>query len=138
MNAQKTQLTYKKCPSEPRKIPKIDTTLVLFYVDTRIFLKAIRGNGYRFVHKGGMFPTENHQACCEKLQFVRSLYPNLPQMGQYLYNCMLMPFHDSMSSFMNSDEFSIYQNFKTIYLNVSDQAMVAKVFAIHSHFLHGT
>ena len=31
---------------------------MLFYVDTRIFLKAIRGNGYRFVHKGGVFPTE--------------------------------------------------------------------------------
>ena len=40
------------------KNPKIDTTLLLFYVDTRNFLKAIRGNGYRFVPKGGMFPIE--------------------------------------------------------------------------------
>jgi hypothetical protein len=40
------------------KIPKIDTTLLLFYVDTRIFLKAIRDNGYHFVLKGGTFPTE--------------------------------------------------------------------------------
>ena len=47
-----------KCPNEPRKIPKIDRTLLLFYVDTRNFLKAIRGNGYRFVPKGGTFPTE--------------------------------------------------------------------------------
>ena len=29
-------------------------------------LKAIRGNGYRFVPKGGTFPTENNHACCEK------------------------------------------------------------------------
>ena len=29
-------------------------------------LKAIRGNGYRFIPKGGTFPTENHHACCEK------------------------------------------------------------------------
>ena len=29
-------------------------------------LKAIRGNGYRFVPKGRTFPTENHHACCEK------------------------------------------------------------------------
>ena len=64
-------------------------------------LKAIRGNGYHFVPKGGTFPTENHHACCEKLWFVRSLYPNLPQMGQNLYHCMLMPLHDSMPSFMN-------------------------------------
>ena len=40
------------------KNPKIDTTLLLFYVDTSNFLKAIRGNGYRFVPKGGMFPIE--------------------------------------------------------------------------------
>ena len=43
-------------------------------------LKAIRGNGYRFVPKGGTFPTENHHALCEKFRFVRSLYLNLPQM----------------------------------------------------------
>ena len=64
-------------------------------------LKAIRGNGYRFVPKGGTFPTENHHACCEKLRFVRSIYPTLPQMGQNLYHDMLMPLHDSMPSFMN-------------------------------------
>ena len=64
-------------------------------------LIAIRGNGYRFLPKGGTFPTENHHACCEKLRFVRSIYPNLPQMGQNLYHGMLMPFHDSMPSFMN-------------------------------------
>ena len=65
-------------------------------------LKAIRGNWYRFVPKGGMFPTENHHACCEMLRFVRSIYPNLPQMGQNLYHDMLMPLRDSMPSFINS------------------------------------
>ena len=45
---------YKRTP----KIRKIDTTLLLFYLDTRNFLKAIRGNGYRFIPKGGTFPTE--------------------------------------------------------------------------------
>ena len=83
------------------KITKIDTTLMLFYVDTRKFLEAIRGNEYRFVPKGGTFPTENHHACCEKLRFGRSIYPNLPQMGQNLYHGMLMPLHDSAPSFMN-------------------------------------
>ena len=63
--------------------------------------KAIRGNGYHFVQKGGTFPTENHHACCEKLWFLRSIYPNLPQMGLNLYHGMLMPLHDSMPSFMN-------------------------------------
>ena len=101
INALKTQLMHKKCPNEPRKIKKIHTTLMLFYVDTRKNLKAIRGNGYHFVPKGGTFPTENHHACYEKLRFVRSIYPNLHQMGQNLYHGMLMPLHDSMPSFMS-------------------------------------
>ena len=46
-------------------------------------------------------PYRNHHACCEKLWFVRSLYPNLPQMGQKFYHGMLKPLHDSMPSFMN-------------------------------------
>ena len=40
------------------KITKNNITLLLFYVDMRIFFKAIRGNGYRFIPKGGAFPTE--------------------------------------------------------------------------------
>ena len=40
------------------KIPILNTTLMLFYVDTRKIQKVIRGNGYRFVPKGGTFPTE--------------------------------------------------------------------------------
>ena len=40
------------------KFPKINSTPLLFYVDTRNILKAIRGNEYRFVPEGGTFPTE--------------------------------------------------------------------------------
>ena len=32
---------------------------------------------------------------------VRSIYPNLPQMGQKLYHGMSVLLHDSMPSFMN-------------------------------------
>ena len=42
----------------PEKNPKLNTTLLLFYVDTRKIFKAIRGNRYRFVPKGGSFPTK--------------------------------------------------------------------------------
>ena len=44
-----------------KRTPKITnnhTKLLLFHVDTRKKLKAIRGNGYRFVPKGGTFPTK--------------------------------------------------------------------------------
>ena len=46
-------------------------------------------------------PYLNHHACCEKLWFLRSIYPNLPQMGQKFYQGMLIPLHDSMPNFMN-------------------------------------
>ena len=120
------------------KITKIHTTLLLFYVDTIKKLKAIRGNGYHFVHKGGTFPTENHHACCEKLWFVTSIYPNLPQMGQNLYHDMLMPLHDSMPSFMNFRQVLDLLEFKTRHLNVLLAINGARVFEIHYHFLHGT
>ena len=45
-------------PNKPGSIPNFNTTLLLFYVDTRKILKAIRGNGYRVVPKGGTFPIE--------------------------------------------------------------------------------
>ena len=84
-----------------KQTPQNHTTLLLFYVDTRKKIKAIRGNGYHFVPKGWAFPTKNHHACCEKLRFVRHLYRNLPQMGQKKFHDMLMPLHDGVPSFMN-------------------------------------
>ena len=100
------------------KNQKNNTTLLLFYVETRNFLKAIRGNGYCFIPKGGIFPTKNHHACCEKLRFVRSIYPNLPQMGQNLYHGMLIPLHDSMPSFMNFRRVLALLEFKNQAFNV--------------------
>ena len=77
------------------KITNGNTTLMLFYVDTRKKLKAIRGNGYSFVHKGGTFPIENHHACCEKL------IPKPALNGTIFYHGMLMQLHDTMPSFRN-------------------------------------
>ena len=58
INALKTQLMCKNVQTNPEKSQKIDTALLLFYVDTRKNLKAIRGNGYCFTPKVGAFPTE--------------------------------------------------------------------------------
>ena len=76
-------------------------------------LKARRGNGYRFVPKGGTFPNKNCRACCEKLRFVRRIYPNLPQMRQNFYHGMLMLLHDSMPSFLNFRRVLDLLEFKT-------------------------
>ena len=121
-----------------RKITTIHTTLLLFYVDTRKKFKAIRGNGYRFLPKGGTFPTENHHACCEKLRFARSIYPNLPQMGQKFYHNMLMPLHDSMPNFMNFRKVLDLIEFKKQVSQRLPKSHGTTVFEIHPHFLHGT
>ena len=92
---------HKNVQTNPEKSKRFTKHSCCSMLTREHFLKAIRGNGYRLVHKGGTFPTENHHACCEKLRFVRSIYPNLPQMGQNFYHSMLMPLHDSMPSFMN-------------------------------------
>ena len=57
-------------------------------------------------------PYRNHQACCEKLWFVRSISPNLSKMGQNFYHGMLMPLHDSIQSFMNFRRVSGLLQFK--------------------------
>ena len=101
INALKTQLMHKNVQTNLEKSQKFTQHFCCSMLTREKKLKAIRGDGIRFVPKGGTFPTENHHACCEKLRFVRSRYPNLPQMGQNLYHGMLMPIHDSMSSFMN-------------------------------------
>ena len=92
---------HKNVQTNPKKSQKFTQHSCCSMLTREKNLKAIRGNGYRFILEGGTFPTENHHACCEKLRFVRSIYPNLPQMGQNLYHSMLMPLHDSMPSFMN-------------------------------------
>ena len=79
-------------------------------------------------------PYRNHNACCEKPWFVRSLFPNLPQMGQNFYHGMLMPLHDIMPSFMNFRQVLDLLEFKnhvSQYVRPSDGG---RVFEIHSHF----
>ena len=93
---------HKNVQTNPEKSQKITQQSCYSMLTREKNSKAIRGNGYRFLPKGGTFSTKkNLHACCEKIRFVRSIYPNLPQMGQEIYHGMLMPLHDCMPSFMN-------------------------------------
>ena len=83
-------------------------------------------------------PYPNHHACCEKLWFVRSIYPNLPQMGQKNYHGMLMPLHDSMPSFMNFRRVLDLLEFKSHVSQGLRPSDGGRVFEIHSHYLDGT
>ena len=80
--------------------------------------------------------TENHQACCEKL-VVRSLYPNLPQMGQKIYHNMLMPLHDSLPSFMKFRWVLDSLEFKNQVSQCLRPSYGGRVFDIRSNSWHG-
>ena len=129
---------HKNVQTNPEKSQKFTQHSCCSMLTQEKNLKAIRGNGYRFVPEGGKFPTENHHAFCEKLRLVRSIYPNLPQMGQNLYHGMLMPLHDSMPSFMNFRIVLDLLEFKNQASQCSRPSDGGSMFDIHSHFLHGT
>ena len=136
INALKTHLMHKNVQTNPEKSQKFTQHSCCSMLTRE--KKAIRGNGYRFVPKGWTFPTENHHACCEKFRFVRSLYPNLRQMGQNLYHGMLMPLHDTMPSFMNFRRVLDLLEFKNQVSQCLWPSDSGRVFDIHSHFLHET
>ena len=82
-----------------KQTTKNHTTLLLFYVDTRKKLKAIRGSGY--VSSPKVWCSLPKPSCllwealvCEK--HITKPAPN----GTIFYHRMLMPLHDSMPSFM--------------------------------------
>jgi hypothetical protein len=68
---------------------------------------------------------------------VGSFCHNLPQMGQNKYQIMLVPFHDTMPSFMNFRGDLDLQEFKNQVSQCLWPSHDAEVFEIHSHFLHG-
>ena len=80
---------------------------MLLHVDTKkIEIKNMQWISFR--PERWNIPYRNHEAYCEKLWFVRSLYPNLPQMGQIFDDGMLMPSMMACQDSWISDEFWIY------------------------------
>ena len=72
INALKTQLMHKNVQTNPKKSQEITEHSSCSMLTREKKLKALRGNGYRFVPKGETFPTETI------MLVVRSIYPNLP------------------------------------------------------------
>ena len=59
-------------------------------------------------------------------------------MGKYFYHGMLMPFHASMSSFINFIRVLDLLEFKNHVSQCLWPSDGGRVFDIHSHFLHET
>ena len=113
-------------------------TLLLFYVNTRKKIESNKRQWVSFRPQRWDVPYRKHHACCEKLRFVRSIYPNLPQMGQKFYHGVLMPLHDSMPCFMNFRRVLDWLEIKSHLSQCLQPSDGGRVFDVHSHFLHGT
>ena len=137
INALKTQLMHKNVQTNPEKSQKF-TQHSCCSMLTREKVESNKRQWISFRPQRWDVPYRNHHACCEKLRFVRSIYPNLPQMGQNLYHGMLMPLHDSMPSFMNFRRVLDLLEFKNQVSQCLRPSDGGKEFEIHSHFLHGT
>ena len=101
INALKTQLMHKIVQTNPKKSQKTTQHSCCSIWTQEKKLESNKRQWISFRLQRWVIPYRNHQACCEKLWFLRSIYPNLPQMGQKIYHDMLMLLHDSMPSFMN-------------------------------------
>ena len=137
INALKTQLMHKNVQTNPRKSQKF-TQHSCCSMLTREFFLSNKRQWISFHPQRWDDPCQNHHACCEKLWFVGSIYPNLPQMGQKFYHGMLMLLHDSMPSFMNFRRVLDLLEFKNQVSQCLRPSDGGRVFDIHSHFLHGT
>ena len=100
INALKTQLMHKNVQTNPEKSQTLTQHSCCSMLTLEKKLNQEEATAIVSSKKvKGSLP--KHHACCEKLWFVRSLYPKFPQMGQNIYHGMLMPLHESMLSFMN-------------------------------------
>ena len=82
--------------------------------------------------------SQNHEPSWEKLRFARSLYQNLFQMRKFFYHSMLVPWDDTMPSFILFRRVLNFQEFKNQLSQCSWPSHDAQMFEFHSHFLHGT
>ena len=136
INALETQLMHKNVQTNPKKSQKL-TQHSCCSMLTWEKNQSNKRQWILFCPQRLDVPYRNHHTCCEKLWFVRSISPNLPQMGQNIYHGMLMPLHDSMPSFMNfrrALDLLEFKNQVSQCLRLSDSG---RVFDIHFHFLHG-
>ena len=100
INALRTHLMHINIQTNPEKSQKV-TQHSCCSMLTREKLESNKRQWISFRPQRWDVPSWNPHACCEKLLFVRSIYANLPHMGQKNYHDMLMLLHDSMPSFMN-------------------------------------
>ena len=101
INALKTQIMHKNVQTNPEKSPKIHTTLLLFYVDTRKTFESNKRQCISFRPQRWGVPYRKPSCLLWAAPVCEKHIPKPALNRQNLYHDMLMPLHDSMRSFLN-------------------------------------
>ena len=100
INALKTHLMDKNVQTNPEKSQKITQHSCCSMLTREKIWKQYEAMDIVSPPKSGRSLPKPSCLLWEAL-FVRSIYPNVPQMGQKICHGMLVPLHDCMPSFMN-------------------------------------
>ena len=84
-------------------------------------LKAIRGNGYRFVPKGGVFPTETIMLVVRNSSLWEAYTQTGPKRDKIFTTACWCHSMQAFQVSWISDKFRIYENYKSKYLNVAGE-----------------
>ena len=101
INALKTQLMHKNVQTNPEKSQKFTQHSCSSMLTREKNFKAIRGNGYHFIAKGGTFRTETITLVARSSGLWEAYTQTCPKWDKIFTTACLMPLHDSMPSFMN-------------------------------------
>ena len=92
---------HKNVQTNPEKSQKLTKHSCFSTLTWENNLKAIRDNGYCFVHKGGTFVTETIMLVVRSSGLWEEYTQTCPKWDKFCANSMMMLLHDSMPSFMN-------------------------------------
>ena len=113
---------HKNVQTNPEKSQKFTQHSCCSMLTREKNLKAIRGNGYRFVPKGGTFPTETIMLVVRSSGLWEAYTQTCPKWDKICTTaCWCRSMIACQVSWV-SDEFWIYKNFKTKFLNVLGRA----------------
>ena len=123
---------YKNVQTDPEKLQTQHSCCSMLTLG--FFLKAIRGNRYRFVPKGGTFSTKTIMLVVRSSGLWEAYTQTWPKWDKNFTMACWVPFHDSMPGFMNFRRVLDLLEFKNQVSQCLWPSDGGRVLGIHSHF----
>ena len=115
---------YKNVQTNPEKFQNLTQHSCCSMLTLGKKLKSRRGNGYRFVQKGETFPTETIRLVVRSSGLWEAYTHTYPKWDNFLTTACLCRSMIACQVSWISDEFWIYKNLKSKYLNVCGRVML--------------